>query len=96
MLVEKGVPNEKHLHYKQALDTGVSASPGVGKSAGKRRAGLPDDEACAEEDDDEDDIPRRRQSTSCQLRKLQSDAFLELWYCAPSRNWDVNLMGQVR
>ena len=84
MIVEKGVPNEEHLHDKQALDTGVTASTGVGKSAGKRQAGLPDDEASADEDDD-DDIPRRRQSTSCQLSDIQLNNY-----------WMKGLMGQVR
>lgn len=56
MIVKKGVPKNDSLQHDDALDTGVIASPGVGKSAGKRRAGLPDDEACSDEDDDDDDI----------------------------------------
>ena len=69
-IVENGVPHENHLHDKKALDIGVTASTGVGKGAGKRQAGLPDEEACADEDDDDDDIPRRRQPTSCQLHHI--------------------------
>ena len=57
MIVKRAILDEKHLHHKGALDMGVSASAGVGKSAGKHGAGLPDDEACADEDDDEDEIP---------------------------------------
>jgi len=84
MIVERGVLNEMHLHDKQALDTGILASMGVGKSAGKRRIGLLDDEGCAEEDDDEDDIPKRRQSTSCQVHTLKSGAFFKPWHCSSS------------
>ena len=69
MIVKTGIPSHKHLHIEQALDTGVSASTGVGKTAGNRRAGLLDDEACADEDDD-DDILRRRESTSCLFETL--------------------------
>ena len=69
MIVENGVHHEKHLHDKQALDIGVTASSGIGISAGKRQTGLPDDEACADEEED-DDLPRRRQTTSCQLHQI--------------------------
>lgn len=51
--VEKGVPrgnnNEQRGNANEAL------ANGVGENAGKRGAGLPDEEACSDEDDDEDD-----------------------------------------
>ena len=65
MIVKKGIPDDKYLHHKEALDMGVSASAGVGKNVGKRGASLPDDEACADEEDDEDEILHWRLLTSC-------------------------------
>ena len=53
----KGIPkqnNEQRRNVQNALDASV-ASAGVGENAGKRGAGLPDEEACSDEDDDEDD-----------------------------------------
>lgn len=56
--LEKGIPRDTHQrHEPVGTCSGVLASTGVGKDAGKRRsAGLPDEEAAAAEDDDEDDI----------------------------------------
>lgn len=53
MIVEKGIPRDNSTHDESC--SGVLASTGVGKSAGKRQAGLSSEEACSDEDDDEDD-----------------------------------------
>jgi len=57
MIVEKGVPKKTSWDDGDASNNDVITSlAGVGKTAGKRRAGLPNDEVSSDEDDDEDDI----------------------------------------
>lgn len=57
-LVEKDIPKNNHerrLDGEKALIPCTTALAGVGENAGKRGAGLPDEEAGSDEDDDEDD-----------------------------------------
>ena len=54
MRVEKGIPKDFGNDHDTPV-AGVIKTSVAGEGAGKRSAGLPDEEACAEDDDEEDD-----------------------------------------
>lgn len=78
MRVKKGVLEDSSAKIG---DEGVVATAGVGKSAGKRREGLPDEKTCSDDDDDEDDeddIPLPQQSTSCRPNSIHASEEIAL------------------
>ena len=77
MRVKKGVLEDSNANIG---DEGVVATTGVGKSAGKRTAGLLDEKTCSDDDDDdnEDDIPLPQQSTSCRPNSIHASEEIPL------------------